>query len=131
MALTAGQAVGDTAGLLRELTGAALAQLPAVLAIAAAVVAVFALLPRRAVAVSWLLLGASVLLSPVFGTSLGLPQWVLDLSPFTYQKAPALEIRLRRDRRPARHRHGSPRSGRGGVPPPRPGAGVTRTRSSS
>ena len=57
MALTAGHALGDTAGLLRELTGAALAQLPAVLAIAAAVVAVFALLPRRAATVSWLLLG--------------------------------------------------------------------------
>ena len=92
MALTAGQAVGDTLGLLREMTGAALAQLPAVLAIAAAVVTVFALLPRWAVSVSWLLLGASVLLSPMFGTSLGLPQWVLDISPFTYQKAPASEI---------------------------------------
>jgi ABC-2 type transport system permease protein len=91
MALTAGQALGDTSGLLREMIGAASAQLPAVLVIAAAVVAVFALLPRWAVPVSWLLLGASVLLSPMFGTSLGLPQWVLDLSPFTYQKAPALE----------------------------------------
>ena len=92
MALTAGQAMGDTPGLLRELTGAALAQLPAVLAIAAAVVAVFALLPRRAATISWLLLAASVLLSPVFGTSLGLPQWVLDVSPFAYQKAPALAV---------------------------------------
>ena len=92
MALTAGQAMGDTSGLLRELTGAALAQLPAVLVIAAAVVAVSALLPRWAPAACWLLLATSVLLSPVFGTSLGLPQWVLDVSPFTYQKAPALEI---------------------------------------
>ena len=41
---------------------------------------------------SWLLLGASILLSPVFGLSLGLPQWVLDLSPFTHQKAPAVEV---------------------------------------
>ena len=49
MALTAGLALGDTSGLLGEMIGAALAQLPAVLVIAAAVVAVFALLPRRAV----------------------------------------------------------------------------------
>jgi ABC-2 type transport system permease protein len=92
MALTAGAALGDTPGLLRELTGAALAQLPAVLAIAAAVVAVFALLPRWTATASWLLLGASVLLSPVFGTSLGLSQRVMDISPFTYQKAPALAV---------------------------------------
>jgi len=92
MALTAGAALGDTPGLLGELTGAALAQLPAVLVIAAAVVAAFALLPRRAVVVSWLMLGASVLLSPVFGLSLGLPDRVLDLSPFAHLKAPAAEV---------------------------------------
>ena len=92
MALTAGHVLGDTSGLLRELTAAALAQLPAVLAVAAAVVAVFALLPRWTATVSWLLLAAAVLLSPVFGTSLGMPQWVLDVSPFAHQKAPAVEI---------------------------------------
>ncbi len=92
MALTAGQVVGGTPGLLRDLTGAALAELPAVLVIMAAVLAVFALLPRRAVVVSWLLLGASILFSPVFGSSLRLSQWAQDLSPFTHQKAPALEV---------------------------------------
>jgi len=94
MALTAGQVVGDTAGLLGEFTAAALAQLPAVLVIAAVVVVVVALLPRWAVPVSWLLLGVSVLLSPMFGITLGLPQWVMDLSPFTHQKAPALDVRF-------------------------------------
>ena len=39
-----------------------------------------------------LLLAAAILLSPVFGTSLGLPQAVLDISPFTYQKTPTLEV---------------------------------------
>jgi len=92
MGVTAGLAVGDTSGLLGELISAALAQLPAVLVVAAAVLAVFALLPRHAVSVSWLLLGAAILLSPVWGNSLGLPEWALDLSPFSYQKAPAAEI---------------------------------------
>lgn len=92
MTLTAGQVVGDTPGLLRALTGAALAELPAVLVIAAAVLAIFALLPRRAVVLSWLVLGTCVLFSPVFGASLRLPQWALDISPFTHQKPPALHI---------------------------------------
>jgi len=92
MALTAGIVLGNTFGLLRDLTGAALAQLPGVLVIAAVVVVLFAMLPRWASTVSWLLLGASVLISPSFGRSLGLPQWALDMSPFAYQKAPALEI---------------------------------------
>ena len=94
MALTAGQVVGGTPGLLRDLTSAALAELPAVLVIIAAVLAVFALVPRWSVVVSWLLLGASILLSPVFGSSLRLPQWTQDLSPFTHQKAPAAEISI-------------------------------------
>jgi ABC-2 type transport system permease protein len=92
MALTAGRVVGDTASLLGEFTAAALAQLPAVLVIAAVVVMVVAVLPRWAAPVSWLLLGVSVLLSPIFGITFGLPQWVMDLSPFTHQKAPALDV---------------------------------------
>jgi ABC-2 type transport system permease protein len=92
MGLMAGLVLGDTAGTLGDLIAAALAQLPAVLVVAGAVLAVFALAPRRAVAVSWLLLGAAILLSPVWGTSLGLPEWTLDLSPFSYEEAPAAEI---------------------------------------
>jgi len=93
MALVAGQLFGDTSSLLRDLTGAALAQLPAVLVIAAAVVGVFALLPRWAVPVSWLVLGAFILTGPLFGPNLGLPQWVLDISPFTHSpRAPAAQV---------------------------------------
>jgi ABC-2 type transport system permease protein len=89
VALTAGQALGGTPDLLYDLNGAALAELPAVLAAAGAVVAVFAVLPRRAVPASWLLLGAAILLSPLF--DLEVSQWVRDLSPFSHQKAPAFE----------------------------------------
>ena len=92
MALTGGLALGDTFGLYGDMISAALAQLPAVLAIGGAVVTVFALLPQRAVVVSWLLVGASILLSPVFGLSLGLPDWAMHLSPFEYQKPPAQAI---------------------------------------
>lgn len=88
----AGLVLGDTAGTLGELVAAAMAQLPAVLVVAGAVLAVFALVPRRAVAVSWLLLAAAILLSPVWGNSLGLSERALVLSPFSYQEAPAAEI---------------------------------------
>lgn len=92
MALAAGQAIGGTAGLLADFSGAALAELPAVLVIAALVVVFFAMLPRWAVWLSWATLVLSVLLSPMFGPDFGLPQWVLDLSPFTHQKAPAVAV---------------------------------------
>ena len=86
---TAAWATGDAGGL-RELAGACLAELPAVLVIAAATAAIVALLPRRAVAVSWVLLAAAVLFSPLF--QLDLPQWLLDVSPFTHQPAPTVDV---------------------------------------
>ena len=90
VALTAGPALGDTSGLLLDLNAAALAELPAVLAIAGLVVALFAVLPRRAAPVAWVLLGAAVLLSPLF--DLEVAQWLADVSPFAHQKAPAQEV---------------------------------------
>jgi ABC-2 type transport system permease protein len=92
MALAAGWVVGGTPHLLVELTGAALVQLPAVLAIAGAVLAVFAVWPRRAAVLAWPVVGAAILGSPVFGASLRLPRWVIDLSPFAHQKAPAAAV---------------------------------------
>ena len=94
MALVAGGDVGGTWHLLGSLSWAALSQLPAVLTIMAAVLAIFALWPRRAVVVSWLVLAASILLSPVFGASLRLSQRAIDLSPFAHQKAPAVDVSL-------------------------------------
>ncbi|RYP88101.1 ABC antibiotics transporter [Nocardioides guangzhouensis] len=93
MALTGGQALGGTASLLRDLIGAALVQLPAVAVLGAAVVTLVTVLPRWSVGLSWLLLVFSVFVGPMFGPSLGLPTWLLNLSPFTHvPNAPAVAI---------------------------------------
>ena len=55
---------------------------PAVWVVVGATVALFGLVPRAAAA-GWGVLGACVLLS-VLGPLLGLPDWVLDLSPFQH-----------------------------------------------
>jgi ABC-2 type transport system permease protein len=70
------------AGQLPRLFAAALAPLPAVWVVVAAAVALFGLVPR-AVAAAWGVLGACVLLS-VLGPVIGLPGWVLDVSPFEH-----------------------------------------------
>ena len=60
------------------------------LVVAALVVVAVAVVPRWAAPVSWLLLAAAVLLSPLF--QLGLPQWLLDASPFAHQPAPTVDV---------------------------------------
>jgi ABC-2 type transport system permease protein len=93
MAVTGGQAVGGTASLLRDLVPAALVQLPAVGALGAAVLAVVMVLPRWSVGVSWALVVGAIVVGPMFGPSLGLPAWLLDLSPFTHvPNAPAVGV---------------------------------------
>jgi len=93
MALAAGRVLGDTSALIRDLTEASLAQLPGILVIGAVVVAAVGLLPRWAGPVSWAVVAASILLGPLFGPTLGLPQSALDLSPFTHiPKLPAAEL---------------------------------------
>jgi ABC-2 type transport system permease protein len=66
-----------------RLTGAALAQAPAVLVIAAAALAIVGLRPRIATAAAWSVLGSCLLISE-FGPALRLSHWVLDISPFTH-----------------------------------------------
>ncbi len=93
MSLGAGHVLGDTAHEMVVLSTAALAQLPGVLVLGAVVVAAVGLLPRAAVPASWLLLVAALALGPMFGPGLGLPPWLLGLSPFTHlPKAPANPI---------------------------------------
>ncbi len=84
MSITGGQALGGTAPLLRDLAGAALVQLPAIGVLGAAVVAVVSSLPRWSVGVSWGLVVGSIVVGPMFGPSLGLPRWLLEVSPFTH-----------------------------------------------
>ncbi len=91
--LAAGGALGDPAGQVRPLLVAGLAQVPAVVVLAAVVPAGVGLWPRLCGVVSWVALLLAILLGPVFGPSLGLPQWMQDASPFTHvPKAPAAPV---------------------------------------
>jgi len=94
MGLTAGSIVGDVPAQLRDIVVAALVQLPAILVIAGVVVAVTALLPRWAGAVSWTLMIVFILLGPMFGAAtLQLPEWTQSLSPFTHiPKVPGTDV---------------------------------------
>ena len=75
--LRTGGAGSETARML----GAAVAQLPAALVIVAVTVVAFGVAPRLCAAVSWTALGLATALS-LFGPSLQLPRWALDVSPF-------------------------------------------------
>jgi ABC-2 type transport system permease protein len=93
--ITGGQVLGGTASLLRELVGAALVQLPAIGVLGATVVALVMMLPRWSVGLSWALVVFTVFVGPMFGPSLGLPTWLLDLSPFTHvPNAPAVAVSI-------------------------------------
>ena len=73
---------GDDAGQLPRLLLAGVVPAPAVWVVVGAAVALFGLVPRAAAA-AWGVLGACALLV-VLGPLLGLPQWMLDLSPFEH-----------------------------------------------
>jgi ABC-2 type transport system permease protein len=91
--LTGGLVLGDPAGLLRDLVGAALVQLPAIGVLGAAVLTVVMLAPRWSVGLSWALVVLTIVLGPMFGPALDLPAWLLDLSPFTHvPNAPAVPV---------------------------------------
>jgi ABC-2 type transport system permease protein len=93
MVVTGGVVLGDPASLLRDLVGAALVQLPAIAVLGAAVLALMMLVPRWSIGLSWTLVVYAIFIGPMFGPSLGLPTWLLDLSPFTHvPNAPAVSI---------------------------------------
>jgi ABC-2 type transport system permease protein len=63
--------------------GAGMAELPAALVIAGIAIAAFGLLPEACVGIGWSVLGLALLIN-LFGQSLQLSHWVLDISPFTH-----------------------------------------------
>ena len=81
--LAYGLRAGNAGTQVPRLLGAALAQWPAVLAVAAIATALFGLWPEFCVAGGWtaLALAAVVML---LGPTLRLAQWVQDISPFTH-----------------------------------------------
>ncbi|MBQ1074411.1 anibiotic ABC transporter [Micromonospora sp. C31] len=86
-----GLVAGDPLGQAVELGGAALVRLPALLVVAGVVTALFGLLPRWSVALSWAALIVFLLLGQL-GAVLDLPQAALNLSPYTHvPSAPAVE----------------------------------------
>jgi ABC-2 type transport system permease protein len=77
-----GLVVGDTTAELTRLLRAALLHAPAVWVVAGMAAALFGLVPRSAVS-AWAALVAFLLVG-LLGPMLQVPQWVMDLSPFTH-----------------------------------------------
>lgn len=84
MGLGAGLVLGDPATNVGQMLTAGLVQLPAVLLVGSCALAAVALVPRFATPVAWAVVIASLLLGPMFGPPLGVPEWLLDVSPFTH-----------------------------------------------
>jgi putative exporter of polyketide antibiotics len=78
-----GLSTGSVGTQVTRMLGAGMAQLPASLAVAAVAVLPFGLLPGACVAGSWTVVGLVVAIE-LFGRALQVPQWVLDISPFTH-----------------------------------------------
>jgi ABC-2 type transport system permease protein len=76
-----GLRTGDVGGQVPLLLGAAVAQLPAALAVAGVAALLFGLRPAWCVPGGWAALTAAALIA-LFGPVLGVASWVLDISPF-------------------------------------------------
>jgi ABC-2 type transport system permease protein len=74
---------GDPGTQVTRLVGAALAQLPAVLAVAAVAMVLVGLLPRWAVPGSWTVVALAAVIT-LFGPAVKASQWLLDISPFSH-----------------------------------------------
>jgi ABC-2 type transport system permease protein len=78
-----GLRAGDPGTQLPRLLGAALAQLPAALVVAAVAVALFGLLPQSCVGGGWAALALAAVLVEL-GPTFRLSRWVQDISPFSH-----------------------------------------------
>ncbi len=88
-----GLATGQWGGRFADWVTAAVVTLPAVLALGALTVTAVGLLPRWSVAIGWGAVAVSLVLGQL-GALLDLPQWVLNVSPFTHVPAvPSEELR--------------------------------------
>jgi ABC-2 type transport system permease protein len=77
-----GLAAGGVGGETARMLGAGLVQLPAAAVIIAVAALAFGAVPDGCIAVAWTAVGVAVLLD-IFGPTLQLSHWVLDISPFT------------------------------------------------
>ena len=78
-----GLRTGSAGTEVARMLGAAIAQLPASLALAAVAVLLFGLRPGAAVPGAWTAVGLAVAIE-LFGQVLQVSHWVLDISPFTH-----------------------------------------------
>ncbi|MCL3863084.1 ABC transporter permease [Actinotalea sp. K2] len=81
--LTYGAITGHWTEGVGGFLAAALVQAPAALALGGLVLTVFGLLPRLAAPITWSALAAALVMGQL-GALLDLPQWLLDVSPFTH-----------------------------------------------
>lgn len=63
--------------------GAAIVHVPAIAVVAAVAVAAFGILPKLATAIAWAFFAICILMGQ-FGAILDLPQWILNVSPFSH-----------------------------------------------
>ncbi|PXX58390.1 ABC-2 type transport system permease protein [Nocardia tenerifensis] len=82
---------GDMAGKLTDTLGAAAVQVPAVWVVTGVAVAIYGIAPRLT-PIAWGVLSVMIVISFV-GSLDGLPQWIVDLVPFTHPpKLPGAEF---------------------------------------
>ncbi|MBT8225335.1 MAG: anibiotic ABC transporter [Dactylosporangium sp.] len=84
--LAYGLIVDDPAYQTATMLRAGLVQLPAVAVIVGFAVAAFGLVPQRSIALAWSAFAVSVVVV-YLGPLLDLPQWTMDISPFTHLPA--------------------------------------------
>lgn len=80
--LVHGARVGDVGGVVAEMLGAALAQLPAAWVVAGVALVLFGLFPQLTQA-SWGVLSACLLLT-LLGPTLQLDQWIINVAPYPH-----------------------------------------------